>query len=192
MADAGVGQGLGQHGVAGPGERGERHDDRLVRAAGDDRPVRRRLDPDPGRWRRRWAEKGVWLSYAILVLAYLALYVTAARAWGAGPEPGLPTWGALRAAVVTSAGVVPAAFASGPWQWAQSVVVNEQHQKLSKQTRAQAVAADDGVTKVKVLQLLGLAPPPELIGERPQVLWSWAIEHWRIDSLRGQRELAMN
>ena len=81
---------------------------------------------------------------------------------------------------------------SAPQYFHLPVVVNEQHQKLSKQTRAQAVAADDGVTKVKVLQLLGLAPPPELIGERPQVLWSWAIEHWRIDSLRGQRELAMN
>ena len=48
VADAGIGQSLGQHGVAGPGERGERDHDRLMRAAGDDRALRRCIEPDPG------------------------------------------------------------------------------------------------------------------------------------------------
>jgi hypothetical protein len=41
-----------------------------------------------------------------------------------------------------------------------------------------------------VLELLGLVVPPALTRERPRVLWQWAIEHWRIDTLRGQCQLA--
>lgn len=72
------------------------------------------------------------------------------------------------------------------------VVVNEQRQKLSKQTGAPAIAAGDGAIAARVLQLLGLSPPPELLHERPGVSWAWATAHWRIDALRGQRELAAN
>jgi glutamyl-Q tRNA(Asp) synthetase len=70
------------------------------------------------------------------------------------------------------------------------VVVNEQGQKLSKQTGATAIDARDGAAAARVLALLGLAVPPALAGERPGVLWRWAAERWNIDSLRGQRELA--
>lgn len=69
------------------------------------------------------------------------------------------------------------------------VVVNEQGEKLSKQTGAIAVEAGDGAAAARVLELLGLAVPPALMGERPGVLWQWAIERWRIDALRGKRQL---
>jgi glutamyl-Q tRNA(Asp) synthetase len=69
------------------------------------------------------------------------------------------------------------------------VVVNERGQKLSKQTGATAVDTRDGAAAAAVLELLGLAVPPALAGERPGVLWKWALERWSIDSLRGKREL---
>jgi glutamyl-Q tRNA(Asp) synthetase len=69
------------------------------------------------------------------------------------------------------------------------VVVNERGQKLSKQTGATAVDTRDDTAAAAVLELLGLAVPPTLAGERPGVLWQWALERWSIDSLRGKREL---
>jgi len=72
------------------------------------------------------------------------------------------------------------------------VVVNELHQKLSKQTGAAPVDARERAVAATVLELLGLAVPSELAGERPGVLWQWAIGRWTIDSLRGRRELAQH
>ena len=69
------------------------------------------------------------------------------------------------------------------------VVVNEQRQKLSKQTGAQPIDAADPGVAARVLELLGLSVPAELARERPRVLWEWAVGRWRIESLRGQREL---
>jgi hypothetical protein len=34
--------------------------------------------------------------------------------------------------------------------------------------------------------------PNELLGERPSVLWTWALAHWNIYALRGRRECAEN
>lgn len=70
------------------------------------------------------------------------------------------------------------------------VVVNEREQKLSKQTGATAVDARDRAAAATVLELLGIAVPPALAGERPGVLWRWAAERWSIDSLRARRALA--
>jgi glutamyl-Q tRNA(Asp) synthetase len=69
------------------------------------------------------------------------------------------------------------------------VVVNEQRQKLSKQTGARPIGAGDPGVAAHALELLGLEVPAELTGERPSVLWRWAMARWRIDSLRGSREL---
>jgi glutamyl-Q tRNA(Asp) synthetase len=69
------------------------------------------------------------------------------------------------------------------------VVVNAQGQKLSKQTGAGGVDSRDGITAVMVLELLGVAVPPQLAGERPGVLWRWASERWHIEWLRGRREI---
>jgi glutamyl-Q tRNA(Asp) synthetase len=70
------------------------------------------------------------------------------------------------------------------------VVVNEQGQKLAKQSGATAVDARDPAAPALALELLGVRVPKALAGERPGVLWRWALERWRIDSLRGQRDLA--
>jgi glutamyl-Q tRNA(Asp) synthetase len=70
------------------------------------------------------------------------------------------------------------------------VVVNEQHQKLSKQTGAQPVVAGERGLAARVLELLGLGVPTELMDERPRVIWQWALARWSIDSLRGRQELA--
>ena len=69
------------------------------------------------------------------------------------------------------------------------VVVNERGQKLSKQTGATPVDARDRAAATRALELLGLAVPPELAGERPSALWRWAIDRWSIDSLQGRRAL---
>ena len=69
------------------------------------------------------------------------------------------------------------------------VVVNEQGQKLSKQTGAGAVDAYDRAAAATVLGVLGIAVPSALVGERPRALWQWAIERWSIDAFRGQRAL---
>ena len=33
------------------------------------------------------------------------------------------------------------------------------------------------------------AVPRELVGARPRELWSWALDHWSVGALRGQRAL---
>jgi glutamyl-Q tRNA(Asp) synthetase len=69
------------------------------------------------------------------------------------------------------------------------VVVNELNQKLSKQTGAQPIVAAEPGVAARVLGYLGLEAPAELTAERPSVAWQWAMARWRIDSLRGRREL---
>ncbi len=77
-----------------------------------------------------------------------------------------------------------------PAYWHLPIIVNDAGQKLSKQTGAAAVdrAAQ---TAARVLELLGLEVPRELRGEAPRTLWSWARQHWRLESLRGQRAVAV-
>ena len=69
------------------------------------------------------------------------------------------------------------------------VVVNEQHQKLSKQTHAAAIDGRDRALAGRVLRSLGLDVPPALDHEPPSVLWQWAVERWDLTSLRGRLEL---
>jgi glutamyl-Q tRNA(Asp) synthetase len=72
------------------------------------------------------------------------------------------------------------------------LVVNEQRQKLSKQTGAKPVDPGDRRVAARVLEMLGLAVPNELVRERPSALWRWALTRWRIDPLRGRRERVEN
>jgi glutamyl-Q tRNA(Asp) synthetase len=70
------------------------------------------------------------------------------------------------------------------------VAVNAEGQKLSKQTGAAPVTARQRErVAAQVLELLGATVPRELVGARPRELWSWAIRHWNVDALRGQRAL---
>ena len=70
------------------------------------------------------------------------------------------------------------------------VIVNELGQKLSKQTGAEAVRATEIGVAARVLDLLGLPVSAVLRGERPRVLWQWALERWNLLQLRGRREIA--
>jgi glutamyl-Q tRNA(Asp) synthetase len=72
------------------------------------------------------------------------------------------------------------------------VVVNPEGQKLSKQTGAAPIARSDrGSVAATVLDILGARPPPELRGAPPRELWAWAASNWRIEGLRGRRELML-
>jgi glutamyl-Q tRNA(Asp) synthetase len=77
-----------------------------------------------------------------------------------------------------------------PSYWHTPVVVNAAGQKLSKQTGAAGLAGDRAaLTACRVLELLGLVVPAELVGAPPARLWEWAIGRWRVEALRGVREL---
>ncbi len=69
------------------------------------------------------------------------------------------------------------------------VVVDAAGQKLSKQNGAAPIDVNDPRLPERVLTLLGLDVPRELRLEQPKDLWRWAIEHWRIDALRGKRTI---
>jgi glutamyl-Q tRNA(Asp) synthetase len=70
------------------------------------------------------------------------------------------------------------------------VIVNSLGQKLSKQSKAAAVdALDRSAAAGRVLGYLGAAPPRELVGAPPAVLWQWAIGCWSPAALRGRAAL---
>jgi glutamyl-Q tRNA(Asp) synthetase len=72
------------------------------------------------------------------------------------------------------------------------VIVNENGEKLSKQTGAAPIATTPSgrsATATHVLALLGLEPPGELHGAPPAELWAWAVKYWQIRALCGQRQL---
>ena len=70
------------------------------------------------------------------------------------------------------------------------VVVNADGQKLSKQTGAAPIERRDRhAVAADVLELLGARIPAELLGASPRELWQWATATWRINGLRGRREL---
>lgn len=67
------------------------------------------------------------------------------------------------------------------------IVVNQQGQKLSKQTFAPAIDIDEpGPTLIKALNTLGLSPDVSLIGAPPATLLSWAITQWDLQKLPHQ------
>ncbi|MDD5330000.1 MAG: tRNA glutamyl-Q(34) synthetase GluQRS [Sulfuricella sp.] len=70
------------------------------------------------------------------------------------------------------------------------VAVNQRGEKLSKQTLAPAVSADDPVGVLfDVLTFLGQAPPPESREDGLEFLWKWAVAHWRADRLPARRAI---
>lgn len=72
------------------------------------------------------------------------------------------------------------------------VVVNAEGQKLSKQTGAQPIdRSEPEHLATTVLEMLGAQVPDELRGAPPRELWAWAAANWRIDGLRGRRDLRL-
>lgn len=71
-----------------------------------------------------------------------------------------------------------------PRYWHIPLVTNAAGEKLSKATGAEAIDGRQPSGEVlRVLRLLGLQPPDELLGSRPRELWQWAIPRWNIDRL---------
>lgn len=74
-----------------------------------------------------------------------------------------------------------------PRYWHVPVLVDAHGAKLSKQTGAAPVGDRySPATARRVLELLGLRPPPSLENDGSQALWAWAIAHWRVEELIGR------
>ena len=69
------------------------------------------------------------------------------------------------------------------------IIVNQQGQKLSKQTGAEAVSKQNcGGMLVQVLKDLGQLLPEDLEKDPPgkdelEQIWSWAVKHWNVDNI---------
>lgn len=73
------------------------------------------------------------------------------------------------------------ALGSEPPRWLHiPVILNEQGQKLSKQTHAPALDDDQASENlVKALDALGQEPPASLLTASPDEILDWACQHWR-------------
>ena len=70
------------------------------------------------------------------------------------------------------------------------VAVNMAGEKLSKQTHAAAIDAQQPLTALmQALRFLGQNPPPELAAANTQELWRWAIANWHIERVPRLRKL---
>lgn len=70
------------------------------------------------------------------------------------------------------------------------VAVNAAGEKLSKQTRAPAIDARQGVAALaRALRFLGHAVPTELLAAPPAEFWSWAIGAWDISRVPPVRAI---
>jgi glutamyl-Q tRNA(Asp) synthetase len=71
------------------------------------------------------------------------------------------------------------------------VLVNEQGQKLSKQTFAAPIPLADPVPWLfECLRALGQQPPAELLQARRDELLQWAAQHWSLDRVPRQQAIA--
>ena len=76
-----------------------------------------------------------------------------------------------------------------PAYWHIPVVCDAQGDKLSKRQQAAAVAELPAAKiAVQALRHIGADPPAELDGAPPSTLWQWALSHWRIEQMRGERQ----
>ena len=72
------------------------------------------------------------------------------------------------------------------------IVVNQQGQKLSKQTFAPAIDIHNpGPTLIKALNYLGLHPDTSLIGSPPNTLLSWATTQWDLQKVPQQATISV-
>ncbi|WP_347568934.1 tRNA glutamyl-Q(34) synthetase GluQRS [Methylomonas sp. EFPC3] len=73
------------------------------------------------------------------------------------------------------------------------VIVDRAGQKLSKQTRAEAVTATSPrQTLFMLLSLLGQNPPPTLKQAEIPAILDWAVAHWSPEPLRGVRSVRLD
>ena len=73
------------------------------------------------------------------------------------------------------------------------IIVNEQGQKLSKQTGAAAVDIRNRSTVlIQALNDLGQLVPKKLESEPIKQIWSWAIKHWNVDNIPKTKQIYMS
>ena len=73
------------------------------------------------------------------------------------------------------------------------IAVNAQGEKLSKQTLAPAIAANDTVaTLLAVLEFLRQQPPAELRQGRVEEILNWAVGGWQPERLMGCRQIPVS
>jgi len=71
------------------------------------------------------------------------------------------------------------------------VAINDQGQKLSKSHGAWGISPDAAEKNLFIaLQVLAQKPPTELQCASLTDIWKWAQQHWDIDVLRGQSQIA--
>jgi len=78
-----------------------------------------------------------------------------------------------------------------PTYWHLPVLQDAAGEKLSKQTGADGISADQvaGLAP-KLLRYLGLSPPAELELAAPSTLWDWAVPRWDIQRHRQQKSIS--
>lgn len=70
------------------------------------------------------------------------------------------------------------------------IIVNQQGQKLSKQTGAEAVTTlNKSAVLVQALNDLGQLVPKKLESESLKQIWSWAIQHWNVDNIPKTKQI---
>lgn len=70
------------------------------------------------------------------------------------------------------------------------VIVNQQGQKLSKQTGATAVEKREcGKTLVQALKDLGQEVPSEIETAALKEIWDWAIQHWKVENISKTQQI---
>jgi glutamyl-Q tRNA(Asp) synthetase len=71
------------------------------------------------------------------------------------------------------------------------VAENEAGQKLSKLTGAAAISTHHvRETLVIALNALGQDPPTSLAAEALADIWTWSVEHWRLQAMKHQQIIA--
>lgn len=71
------------------------------------------------------------------------------------------------------------------------VITDATGTKLSKATGARGIPVENpGPVLVSALDALRQHPPSNLGCAPPDQIWQWAIEQWRVDGLRGVREIS--
>lgn len=73
------------------------------------------------------------------------------------------------------------------------IAVNKAGQKLSKQSYAEAIKAEESVALLyKTLKFLGQMPSLELREGSQKDIWSWAKTHWRLDLVPKKLQQTIN
>lgn len=72
------------------------------------------------------------------------------------------------------------------------IASNADGDKLSKQTQAQGISADNAADMLcRAMSFLGMSPAPELSHAPLNELWHWAREHWQLEQVPKQQQIPL-